>query len=352
MREQRWEHSESLSFDEILETLARLNRRGLRPINPEKEGICYVEEWQVSSPANIQELEPWPVEDVTMMHSLDNWRGDFFLLAGHYHTIFQNYQSVNTYCSISHPWRIHEHFVTLYPQAMFWIGFRHTHSFIRIRLHTSEIITPGDPLNNCETSTWTDERQRAFQAAIDLLDLPIEVECHNKKVSLHSTQKEFPFFCSWPDAFGPCQFEFNSSDPYEFLVPASGLANTHQLPTSVKTYLTGFPQKGLLEFHQLEGKSRLSYRCSAHTCLTELPDILEIVGESGKLYTTICEFHTQHILPQYENASAIVGVMTTGNRYQLEVRLNMMPLPKNDITLWLEDLLGFPMKYAPLSPFP
>ena len=71
MREQRWEHSESLSFDEILETLARLNRRGLHPINPEKEGICYVEEWQVSSPANIQELEPWPVEDVTMMHILD-----------------------------------------------------------------------------------------------------------------------------------------------------------------------------------------------------------------------------------------------------------------------------------------
>ncbi|MEC4680650.1 MAG: hypothetical protein VST67_08125, partial [Nitrospirota bacterium] len=60
----------------------------------------------------------------------------------------------------------------------------------------------------------------------------------------------------------------------------------------------------------------------------------------------------QHLLPDYKNAAAVIGVMTTGNQYQLEVRLNMMPLPKSDMDPWLEELLGVPMHCAPLSPFP
>lgn len=353
MREQRWESQDSLSFEDVLSMLTRLERKGLRPVDPEKEGICYVEEWQVTSPESIQQLEPWPFEDVTMIHILDNWQGDFFLLAGRYHTIFQQYQSVSTYCSICHPWLIPGHFATLHPQAMFWLGFRHTHSFIRIRLGTCEVIAPGDTWINHQPSIWVDERETAFQSAIDLLGLPIEIERQDHKVSLRSTREEVPFFCSWADAFGPCQFEFNASDPFEFLVPASGLANTHQLPTaSVRVYLTGFPQQALHEFQEIEPHNRFAYRCSAHTCLTELPDLLGIMGESGRLYTTICEFYTQHLLPDYKNAAAVIGVMTTGNQYQLEVRLNMMPLPKSDMDPWLEELLGVPMHYAPLSPFP
>lgn len=353
MREQRWESQRSLSFEEILSTLARLERQGLRAVDPEKEGICYVEEWQVPSPESVQELDPWPIEDVTMIHIMDKWHGDFFLLAGHYHTIFQQYQSVSTYCSISHPWRLPGHFATLEPQSMFWVGFRHTHSFIRIRLHTCEVIAPGDAWVDHQAAIWVEERQNAFQAAIELLELPIVISSGNNKVSLRSTQEEVPFFCSWPDAFGPCQFEFNSSDAFGFLVPASGLASTHHLPTaSVRIYLTGFPQQALRDFQEIATDSRYAYRCSAHTCLTELPDILKIVGESGRLYTTICEFHTQRILPHHKDAAAVVGVMTTGNRYQLEIRFNMMPLPKPDMDSWLEELLGVPMNYAPLSPFP
>ena len=352
MREQRWESQETLNFDEILGVLTKLQSQGLRPVSPEKEGICYVEEWQVTSLDSIQALAPWPIEDITMLHILDGWRGDFFLLAGNYHTIFQRYQSVNTYCSVSHPWQMHGHFATLSSQAMLWIGFRHAHSFIRIRLHTNEVIAPGDSWLNYEPLLWADERQKAFQAAIDLLDLPIEIERRDNKVSLHSMQKEVPFFCSWPDTFGPCQFEFNSSDTYAFLVPASGLADTFQQPAPVRIYLTGFSQKALLEFQEIEASGRLAYRCSAHTCLTELPDMLKIVGESGRLYTTICEFHTQCILPHHKDAAAVVGVMTTGNRYQLEIRFNMMPLPKPDMDPWLQELLGIPMNYAPLSPFP
>ncbi|MDT7041794.1 hypothetical protein [Candidatus Nitronereus thalassa] len=353
MREQRWESHNSLSFDEVLATLTRLEQHGLRPVDPEKEGICYVEEWQVNSPDRIQELDPWPIEDVTMIHMVDNWQGDFFLFAGGYHTIFQQYQSVSTYCSISHPWHLPGHLVTILPQAMFWVGFRHTHSFIRIRLHTSEVIAPGDTWIQHQPAIWIDERQQAFQSAIDLLELPIEIESKNNRITLRSTQEEVPFFCSWADAFGPCQFEFNSSDPFAFLVPASSLASTHQLPTAkIRTYLTGFTQKALHDFQELAPASRFAYRCSGHICLTELPDILEIVGESGRLYTTICEFHTQSILPGHKDAAAVVGIMTTGNQYQLEVRFNLMPLPKPDMDAWLEEVLGTPMTYAPLPVFP
>ena len=353
MREQRWESRQRLSFTQVLDLLNRLQAKGLSPVDPEKEGICYVEEWPVSSPEAIQQLDQWVLEDVTMVQVLDEWTGDFFLLAGRRHSIFQRYQSVGTYCSISHPWRLSGHAATLHPLAMFWIGFRHTHSFIRIRLHTSEVIAPGEPHASHQGPVWVEERRTAFCEAIDLLDLPIEVSIQQGRVTLHNAHKEVPFFCSWPDAFGPCQFELNSSDPFAFLVPASALASTHQLPTAtVRVYLTGFSQEALNEFTTTEPRTRTVYRCSAHVRLTDLPDLLEIVGKGGRLYTTVSEFRTQSVLPDYPDAAAIVGIIGTTHHYQLEVRFNRMPLPMSEMDRWLEDLLTFPMTYAPLSPFP
>ena len=78
MREQRWESQDSLSFPDILNTLQRLSDNGLRTVDPDKEGITYIEEWQVGSPEGIEQLDPWPIEDLTMVHVLDGWHGDFF----------------------------------------------------------------------------------------------------------------------------------------------------------------------------------------------------------------------------------------------------------------------------------
>lgn len=353
MREQRWESRQSLSFPQVLDLLDRLQARGLRPVDPEKEVICYLEEWPVPSPEAIQRLDQWPLEDVTMIHVLDAWKDDFFLLAGRYHSIFQRYQSISAYCSISHPWHLSGHLATLQPLAMFWVGFRHTHSFIRIRFHTATIIAQGEPYAQHQRPIWLEERQAAFHEAIELLDLPIDVSIQKDRVTLRNAYEEVPFFCSWPDAFGPCQFEFNSSDPFAFLVPASGLASTHRLPTStVRIYLTGFSREALNEFKAIEPDVRTVYRCSAHACLTDLPALLDIAGKGGRLYTTISEFRTQEVLPDQPDAAAIIGIMGTEHHYQLEVRLNMMPLPMNEMTSWLEDLFTYPMTYAPLSPFP
>ena len=97
---------------------------------------------------------------------------------------------------------------------MFWIGFRQTHSFIRIRLHTTDVIAPGDVHADEQRAIWLEERQAAFQEAVARLDLPITTSIHKDRVLLHNARREVPFFCSWPDAFGPCQFEFNSPDPF------------------------------------------------------------------------------------------------------------------------------------------
>lgn len=353
MREQRWESRQTLSFPQVLNLLDRLRARKLRPVDPDKEGICYIEEWPVPSPGAIQRLDQWPLEDVTMVHILDDWKDDFFLLAGRYHSTFQGHQSVSAYCSISHPWHLSGHLATLQPLAMFWVGFRHTHSFIRVRFHTATIIAQGEPYAPHQRPVWLEERQAAFREAINLLDLPIDVSIQKDRITLHNTHEEVPFFCSWPDAFGPCQFEFNSSDPFAFLVPASGLASTHRLPAAtVRIYLTGFSREALNEFKTIEPGVRTVYRCSAHTCLTDLPALLDIVGKGGRLYTTVSEFRTQAILPDHPDAAVIVGIMGMGSHYQLEVRLNMMPLPMTAMTAWLEELFACPMTYAPLSPFP
>ena len=67
---------------------------------------------------------------------------------------------------------------------------------------------------------------------------------------------------------------------------------------------------------------------------------------------TLCEFQTTPLLPHGRNASAIIGIMGSKNAFKIEVRLNQMPLQQEESEKWLTKLLGLPIHYAPLSPFP
>ncbi len=353
MRERRWESRSRLGFDEVLALGRRLATLGLQPATPVKEIICYIEEWLVETLGDFCRLDPWPTEDVTLVHIREAWRGDFFLLAGAYHTIYQRYQGIGTYCSVSHPWKIDEPLLTHCPRGMFWLGFRHTHAFIRVRLHTTEVITPGETRADDRRILWIRERRRLFLAAIGLLDLPIEPEVENESLVLRTSEKGVALFCSWPDAFGPCQFEYNSSNAFEFLVPASQMAATYAgEPATVRAYLTGFSEPALEEFRTVEESTRFTYRCSTHCKLDELPKVLQAIAPAGRLYATLCEFQTQSLLPNTEDAYGIIGIVGVSGGFQVEARLNRAPLPEDEMAGWLEKLLGHPMVYAPLPPFP
>ena len=354
MRERRWESRAKLDFGDILALGERLAGLGLKPADPAKDVICYIEEWTVQGPDDLDRLDPWHTEDVTLVHIRDEWRGDFFLLAGAYHTVYQRHQAVGTYCSVSHPWMArlpwlaHHH-----PRGMLWLGFRHAHTFIRVRLQTSEVITPGETHADDRRDQWVDERSRLFGAVIRTLDLPVIVGVEKHTVALRPAEPGAPFFCSWPDAFGPCQFEYNTSDAFEFLVPASRLAATYGgEPATVRAYLTGFAEPALEEFQAIESGCRSAYRCSAHCPVDELPEILAAIAPDGRLYATLCEFHSQDLLADGDDASAIVGVVGGDGRFQIEVRLNRAPLADGAMEGWLEGLLGLPVVYAPLPPFP
>lgn len=353
MREHRWETHSVLSFEEILTVTERLRALGLTTMHAEKEMIAYIEEWEIAHPREIQTLDSWVTEDVTLLHVLDQWEGDFFLLAGRYHTVFQDYQSVNTYCSIAHPWSIQRPVATLQPDGWLWIGFRHTHGFIRVRLHTTEIITPGEWVESPREQFWLIDRQEAFRESIETLDLPIQVGIKEQKVFLETTRPDTPFFCSWPDAFGPCQFEFNSPDPFEFLVPGSRLAATwkNQLP-KIRVYLTGFPEKALASFTQVMESPSLRYRCSLHCCLEEIAEVEKRLVPRGRIYGSLAEFPTNHILPAGSDAAAIIGLVGFEGEFRLEIRLNQHPLTHPETTRWLEELVEWPLIYAPLPAFP
>ena len=353
MRERRWESRAALTFPEVLALGERLASLGLQPATPGKDIICYIEEWEVPSPRAIDRLDRWTTEEVTLVHIRDGWRGDFFLLAGGYHTVYRRHQSVGTYCSVSHPWKIPEPLRTVGPVAMFWLGFRHAHSFIRVRLHTTEVVTPRETRADDRRELWVDERRRAFLSAIHVLNLPVEPAVEGGSLALRPFVQKVPFFCSWPDAFGPCQFEFNSPDAFEFLVPATRLAATYGgEPATIRAYLTGFSDPALEEFQAVQAGARYAYRCSAHCPLGELPDMLQAIAPAGRLYATLCEFQTQGLLPDGAEAWAIVGIMgVEGGGFQIEVRLNRAPLPENEMAGWVEALLGMPVTYAPLPPF-
>lgn len=353
MREHRWESCQTYRFSDAIAIAERLSRVGLASLDLDKDLIGYIEDWEVGVPDDIERLEAWTTEDVTLIHLLEAWKGDFFLLAGRYHTIFEQHQSLDTYCSISHPFRLRGHFATVFPEALFWIGFRYTHSFIRVRVHTRKIIAPGETCPDEQREGWFEDRLAAFDAAIHLLDLPLTAIRESERVSLITSRSDAALFCSWPDAFGPCQFEYNSADAYEFLVPASRLAETMGgLPQTVRCYLTGFSEQQLRDFHTLVPEKRIMYRCSVHMTLRELPEVQTVLGESGRIYTTLCEFMPRGHLNCMSNASAIIGVVGTRDSLQIEVRLNQLPLTRIATTEWLTELLQIPLAYAPLSAFP
>ena len=352
MRERRWETQGRLDFHQVLAVGERLARLGLKPVRPAKDIIAYIEEWAVDAPEELDRLDPWSTEDITLVQIRDEWQGDFFLLAGAFHTVYQRYQEVGTYCSVSHPWTITLPLRTILPRAMFWLGFRHTHAFIRVRLHTADVITPGETRADDERSLWLEDRQSAFHEVIALLDVPLKAHIMNDQVVIASEDARAPLFCSWPDAFGPSQFEYNSSDAFEFLVPASRLAATYEQPASVRAYLTGFTEQALMDFQGVEPGSHSVYRCSVHCPLDEVPEILATIAPSGRLYATLCEFQTQDMLAEREDASAIIGIVGLEGAFQLEARLNRAPLPEDEMGPWLEQILGLPVIAAPLPPFP
>lgn len=352
MRERRWETPAQLTFNEVLAVGERLATLGLKPAVPAQDVICYIEEWTVTAPEDFDRLDAWATEDVTLVHVREAWQGDFYLMAGAHHTVYQRYQDVGTYCSISHPWHIREPLRLHHPRSMLWLGFRHAHAFIRIRLHTTEVIPPGEVRGEERRTQWVEERRGAFLEAITLLELPIETAIEKDSLVLRPSDPSVPFFCSWPDAFGPCQFEYNSSDAYEFLVPASKLAATcGPEPVDVRAYLTGFSETALEEFQAIAPEARLAYRCSAHCSLDDLPEVQEAIRPQGRLYTTLCEFQTQELLPDGDDASAIVGIVGSERGFQLEVRLNRAPLREDLMGGWIERLLGRPVVYAPIAPF-
>jgi hypothetical protein len=352
VRERRWETTTALSFGQALAVGERLATLGLKPVSPASDVICYVEEWTVESADDFDQLDPWATEDVTLVHMREQWRGDFFLLSGAYHTVYERFQDIGTYCSISHPWRIRDVLRLHEQRGMFWIGFRHAHSFIRIRLQTQEVITPGETRGDIERARWLDERRAAFLEAIAIVNVPVETSVEKNAVVLKSTDASVPFFCSWPDAFGPCQFEYNTSDAFEFLVPASKLAETfHPEPAGVRAYLTGFSEAALEEFQGIEPGARLAYRCSVHCPLDDLPEVQNAIQPHGLLYATLCEFQTRALLPDAEDASAIIGIVGVNGQFKIEARLNQAPLPEEAMAPWLERVIGHPVAYAPLPAF-
>jgi len=360
MRERRWESRTALTEREWLVVRDRLNRVGLTLPEPSKEVIGYIEEWTALTPDEIDRLSAWHLEDVTLIQIHERWQGDFYLLAGGYQALYRQLGEHGAYCSVSHPylleqatpfgpWRHH------HPGGVLWVGFRDTHAFIRVRLQTTEVITPGETRADEHRDRWLDERRRAFESAIATLGLPIDVSVEKGRVTLRTDPEQAALLCSWPDAFGPCQFEYNINDPLDLLVRAGRLAATSAAPAQVRAYLTGFDRPALAQFQSTMAPTRLAYRCSVHCRVDELPDLLTLIAPDGRLYSTLCEFQTAALLPdapEADNAWVIFGMIGQEGNVRLELRLNRAPLPEARMTGWLEELVGLPVVYAPLPAFP
>jgi hypothetical protein len=322
----------------------------MRPVD--RLGACYVEEFWVDRLDEITRLDPWPIEEVTLIESDESWAGDFFVLAARHHELYRAHTTMEAYLSISHPWRIpnplrltlHQH------EALCWIGFRDTHGFIRVRVVPTEIVTPGEGDQDARRDRWISERAEAFGSAIEALELPLFVDWSDGVPMVGSAEPGCRIAGSWPDAFGPCQFEYVVLDRYELLVPAARLVERLGLrPALLRTFLSGWSPDALAAFHQLQPESKLLYRGFVHAQLADLPAIAAAVAPRGRALATLCEFRTPGLLPGAYEAYAVIGAIGDREGFTLEIRLSRMPLPADQTAAWLEALVGVPMVYTPLG---
>jgi hypothetical protein len=132
----------------------------------------------------------------------------------------------------------------------------------------------------------------------------------------------------------------------------SGLAETFSPePAGVRAYLTGFSEEALAEFQTIQPGAQYAYRCSVHCPLDDLPEILTAIQPDGILYATLCEFQTHTLLPEQDDASAIIGIVGVNGLFKIEARLNRAPLSEDAMAPWLERVIGHPVVYAPLPAF-
>ncbi|MEW6683286.1 MAG: hypothetical protein AB1451_10260 [Nitrospirota bacterium] len=352
MREHRWETQASLRFDEVVRLCRRLEAARLPMRSVDRLGACYFEEFWVDRLDEITRLDPWPIEEITLIESDETWSGDFFVLAGQHHERYREHVTMEAYLSLSHPWRIPSHVrVVLHErEAMCWIGFRDTHGFIRVRVVPTEIVTPGEGEVDVRRDQWVSERADAFAVAIEALELPLFVDWSEGLPMVGSAEPGCRIAGSWPDAFGPCQFEYVVLDRYQLLVPAARLVERlGPRPAGLRTFLSGWSHEALAAFHQLQPASKLLYRGFVHARLADLSAIADAVAPRGRALTTLCEFRTLELLPQAHEAYAVVGAIGDREGFTLEIRLNRRPLPANQTSAWLEALLGVPVVYTPLG---
>lgn len=349
MREQRWESRTPIRYDDVLALCERLTQRGLSIRGVHQEGSCYFEEFAIDRLEEIARLDQWPVDELTLVQVIDGWDGDFFLLAAKHHQIFLSAHGMDAYASLSHPWRLPT--ATLHhDEAMFWIGFRETHGFIRFRVVPRTIITPAEGATEAQRDAWWRERSEAFEAAVDVLELPLFVDWSDGVPTVSSTDPGYRVSGSWPDAFGPCQIEAVSPDRWELLVPAARLVERLGIrPATLRIFLSGFSTAQLAGFHALQSSARMVYRGYLQASLGDVPTIVEAIAPHGRALVTLGEFRTGDLLRQGEDAYAVVGVIGTRTGYVIELRLNRTPLAQTEMASWLESVVGLPMVYAPLA---
>lgn len=351
MRERRWESQSIVQFDQVVVLSDRLKGRGLEVKRFDQEAACYIEEFRIGRLDEIDRLSAWTVDEMTLVQINDRWEGDFFILAGKHHDLYRQYPGMEAYLSLSHPWRIPDSLpLKMHQQeAMFWIGFRDTHGFIRVRVVPNEIITPGERRGEAKQLTWMTERASAFSEAIQALDLPLFVEWKKGSLLVSNGDSASAVSLSWPDAFGPCQFEYIVSDRYELLVPAARfISKVGARPAVIRTFISGFPTEILEVFHRLQPESNMLYRGYLHAPLKELPDVVGSMRPTGRALVNLCEFGTRQLLPEGEESYAVVGVIGSEAGFKIEVRLNRAPLPEEEIEDWMNELIGLPMGYTPL----
>ncbi|MFZ5861532.1 MAG: hypothetical protein ACOYXR_01585 [Nitrospirota bacterium] len=352
MREHRWETREPVGFDDLLRLCGRLRNAGVPVRAPDQVGACYFEEFWVDRLEDLRRLDPWPIDEVTLIEIDEAWSGDLFVLAGRHHELYRERASMEAYLSISHPWRIPivGDLSAHHREAMFWVGFRDTHGFIRIRLVPTEILTPGEGGQDARRERWVTERAEALAAALEALDLPLFVDWSEGAPMVGSAEPGCRISGSWPDAFGPCQFEYVIEDRYALLVPTARLVERLGVqPAVLRTYLSGWPTDALSAFHALQPATKLLHRGFVHASLNDLPAIADAVSPRGRVVATLGEFPTASLLPGGHDAYTVLGAVGAHDGFTLEMRLNRLPLSKGDTEAWLEGLVGLSVIYSPLG---
>ena len=290
------------------------------------------EDWVVDFPEASDQLDHWATEDVTPTSAKPG--RVIFSAGGRFTTPSERFQDVGNLLlhqsSLAHETRF-----TVSSSRLHVLAGFHQPCFYP-RVCTQEVVTPGETRRMQWRAEWVDERRAIFLDAIAMLDLGWWRHPSTGQPGADACRPGDAVFLFLAGCLGPCRSNTTTSTPYEFLVPASRLAATMASQPAGAGLSHRIFRPGIDAFAAVQPGAKTVLPLFGIARWVNCPKRWRLSRHRAVSTVPLCEFQRKELMPEGEDASAIIGIVWHSRGFQLGLA-HARPLPEDHMAGWLSD---------------